>query len=130
HAEELEEPAPTTAEQAVPWLIGVILLLAGLVIVLLALIFAGDASLGGGAAGPSNSQVAVVTTSSPTATPSATPAPTVAPTPGASRSVEPTPTPLLVPEYGPLEMVYLGRSAPLAHIFLLRHDFTLEQEPV
>ena len=32
-----------------PWLIGVILLLAGMVIVLLALIFAGDASLGGGA---------------------------------------------------------------------------------
>ena len=43
--ELLEEP--TTAEQAVPWLIGVILLLAGMVIVLLALIFAGDASLGG-----------------------------------------------------------------------------------
>ena len=45
--DELAEDA-TTAEQAVPWLIGVILLLAGMVIVLLALIFAGDASLGGG----------------------------------------------------------------------------------
>ena len=50
--DELAEEA-TTAEQAVPWLIGVILLLAGMVIVLLALIFAGDASLGGGGAGGS-----------------------------------------------------------------------------
>ena len=58
--DELAEEA-TTAEQAVPWLIGVILLLAGMVIVLLALIFAGDASLGGGAGGsPTPSAVAFV----------------------------------------------------------------------
>ncbi|MGH2457108.1 MAG: hypothetical protein ACRDHD_12730, partial [Candidatus Limnocylindria bacterium] len=39
---------PTTAEQAVPWLIGIILALAGMVIVLLALIFTSpDGAVGG-----------------------------------------------------------------------------------
>jgi len=125
-----ELAAPTIAEQAVPWLIGVILLLAGMVIVLLALIFAGDGSLGGSALSPSSSPTlaAVVPTDSTPA--SATP--DAAPSTGAAStaSPEPTSTPAPVPEYGPLEMVYQGRSAALAPIYLLRRDFTVEDEPV
>ncbi|HVM25324.1 MAG TPA: hypothetical protein VM253_08000, partial [Candidatus Limnocylindrales bacterium] len=120
--------AASTAEQAVPWLIGVILLLAGMVIVLLALIFAGDASLGGaGAASPSPSLAAVLTDEDATPTPTATPVPTV--TAGASPTAEATPTPAPGPQYGPLEMVYQGRSAALAPIYLLRRDFTVEGDP-
>ena len=130
-AEELEEAeaVPTTAEQAVPWLIGAILLLAGMVIVLLALIFAGDASLGGGGAGPSGSADAAIPSGSAEPTDEPTPTPEPSPSAAPSASVAPTPTPLAIPEYGPLEMVYLGRSAPLAHIFLLRHDFTVQADP-
>lgn len=120
---------PTTAEQAVPWLIGVILLLAGMVIVLLALIFAGDASLGSEIPVPSGSSLAVVPSGSQPATARATPRPTNDASAEPSTSVAPTPTPLAIPEYGPLEMVYLGRSAALAHIYLLHHDFTVVGEP-
>jgi WD40 repeat protein len=59
----------------------------------------------------------------------ATPTPRSTASAAPSVSSVPTPTPLAIPEYGPLEMVYLGRSAPLAHIFLLRHDFTVQGEP-
>ncbi len=112
----------TTAEQAVPWLIGVILLLAGMVIVLLALIFAGDASLGGVGAGSSESPAATPSVSAPaTAVPSATSAPSV--------SVAPTPTPVPAPVYGALEMVYQGRDEALAPIYLLRSDFSAEAAP-
>jgi hypothetical protein len=126
--EDLEDQ-PTTAEQAVPWLIGFILLLAGMVIVLLALIFAGDESLAGAGSSPSPTNVAVVTPPSGAPSPSlaATPAPT--PTPAPSISVAATPTPLPIPEYGPLEVVYQGRSAALAPIYLLRRDFTVEADP-
>ncbi|MEO5986601.1 MAG: hypothetical protein ABIW50_08680 [Candidatus Limnocylindria bacterium] len=116
------EEEPTTAEQAVPWLIGIILLLAGMVIVLMALIFAGDASVGSSGAVPSGSEaipthdlVGASSSETPTATPAAT-SPTAAP------SSSPTLPP--VPEYGALEMVYQGRSAALAPIYLLRRDFT------
>jgi dipeptidyl aminopeptidase/acylaminoacyl peptidase len=94
--------------------------------VLLALIFAGEESFGAGASpSPSNAAVVVVTGSpEPSATPSpATPSATEAATP------EPTATPVPLPEYGPLEMVYQGRAAALAPIYLLRHDFTVEEEP-
>ncbi|HEX5040370.1 MAG TPA: hypothetical protein VFW95_09565 [Candidatus Limnocylindria bacterium] len=116
--------APSTAEQAVPWLIGLILLLAGMVIVLLALIFAGDASLGGAAAGPSGSgdpspSLMVGALASQSTDPSASAAPSAAA----------TPTPVPVPQYGPLEMVYQGRSAALAPIYLLRRDFTIDEDP-
>jgi len=122
------EARPSTAEQAVPWLIGFILLLAGMVIVLLALIFAGEESLGAGASpSPSNATVVVVTGS---AAPSATPAPaTPSATLAATPEPEPAPTPIPLPEYGPLEMVYQGRAAALAPIYLLRHDFTVEEDP-
>ncbi|HEU5326385.1 MAG TPA: hypothetical protein VFV59_10930, partial [Candidatus Limnocylindria bacterium] len=129
-ADEDAEPATSTAEQAVPWLIGVILLLAGMVIVLLALIFAGDASLAGGGVEPSGSALAVVDpggSGEAAATPSPTPVATRTPAP--SVSTAPTPTPLAMPDYGPLEMVYQGRSAALAAIYLLHRDFTTEDEP-
>ena len=129
--EVVEEP--TTAEQAVPWLIGVILLLAGMVIVLLALIFAGDASLGGGAdATPSPTiAVAIVPNSTDEPSASADPSPTArpSPSPSARASAEPSPSAAAVPEYGALEMVYQGRSAPLEPIYLLRRDFTEEGDP-
>lgn len=118
------EERPSTAEQAVPWLIGVILLLAGMVIVLLALIFAGDASLGGGGAAPSDSTLAVIPSleASPSAEPTATP--TAAPTQSPVASAEATPSASPGPVFGPLEMVYQGRSAALAPIYLLQRDFT------
>jgi hypothetical protein len=124
--EEAPEEVPTTAEQAVPWLIGLILLLAGMVIVLLALIFAGDASLGGAAVGPSAS-ASPDPSGSADSFRSASPSSGTSAAPSASTAA--TPTPLAIPEYGALEMVYLGRSAPLAHIYLLRHDFTQTGEP-
>jgi len=125
-ADEDLDATPSTAEQAVPWLIGFILLLAGMVIVLLALIFAGDDSMGAGEASPSPSNLAAALTGSPDPTPSnrpATPSPSSAPTP----TPAPSPTPL--PAYGPLEMVYQGRATALAPIYLLRRDFTAEEEP-
>ncbi|HUF06581.1 MAG TPA: hypothetical protein VMP86_04235 [Candidatus Binatia bacterium] len=112
----------TTAEQAVPWLIGVILLLVGMVIVLLALIFAGDASLGGVGAAPSKG---------PAVTPSASAVATVVPsvTPVPSVSVVPASTPVPAPVYGALELVYQGRDEALAPIYLLRADFSVEAAP-
>ena len=120
------EAQPSTAEQAVPWLIGFILLLAGMVIVLLALIFAGDGSLGAGDASPSPSNAVAIVSDTPEPKPSMR---TVAPTPTTAPTTEPTPTPVPLPEYGPLEMVYQGRATALAPIYLLRHDFTVEEEP-
>jgi len=138
------EDRPSTAEQAVPWLIGVILLLAGMVIVLLALIFTGDGSLGGAGTGaPSDSALAAIPSAdlvrSVMPTPTSTPTPTRTPTPTSSAEAtaepsaeaiaEPTPAPDSVPDYGALEMVYLGRSEARAPIYLLRRDFTADEEP-
>ena len=113
---------PTTAEQAVPWMIGLILALAGIVIVLLALIFTFPGGLAASATPtptvtpqPSLAPSGGVATSGEPS-PSASPSPTEAATPG------PSPTP--APVYGPLEMVYLGRPSALAPIYLLRRDFS------
>jgi hypothetical protein len=108
---------PTTAEQAVPWLIGLILALTGMVIVLLALIFVGPDGTGlNGSPTPSPQQ-----SSSVSAQPSesASVAPTQAPT------ASPTPA----PTYGPLEMTYLARSTANAPTYLYRHDFTTTDDP-
>jgi len=115
---------PSTAEQAVPWLIGLILLLAGMVIVLLALIFAGDASLGGAAVLPSGSG-----NPSPSLMAGSLGSPSPRPSTSAAPSVAATPTPVPGPQYGPLEMVYQGRSTALAPIYLLRRDFTIDEDP-
>ncbi|MGZ8562485.1 MAG: hypothetical protein ACXWWU_02580 [Candidatus Limnocylindria bacterium] len=101
---------PTTAEQAVPWLIGVVLALSGIVVVLLALIFVGPEGVAG------------VPTPSPSASapePTATPTP-VPPTP--SPTVGPTASP--PPVFGALDMTYLGHSTAASPIRLLRHDFS------
>jgi hypothetical protein len=123
-----ERRQPTTAETVVPWLIGVILLLTGMVIVLLALIFTSDNGLLAGLVSPSPAASGIIGLSpsaDPAGGPSGTPAASTASTPNPSTTSAP-----VIPTYGPLEMVYLGRSAPLAHIYLLQHDFTADEKPV
>ena len=110
HKRDGDRRRPTTAEQAVPWLIGAILALSGIVVVLLALIFVGPEGV---AALPTPSPSASVP--EPTATPTPVP-PTPSPTPG------PTVSP--PPAFGALDMVYLGRSTSASPIRLLRHDFS------
>nr|MBA2634723.1 hypothetical protein [Chloroflexota bacterium] len=126
---EMPEEQPSTAEQAVPWLIGLILLLAGMVIVLLALIFSGDPSLS--AANPSASNaVALLPSGAPgvDASPTSTAAPRTSGAPGASAA--PSPTPMVLPEYGALEMIFQGRNTALAPIYLLMDDFTNADPPL
>jgi hypothetical protein len=120
---------PTTAEQAVPWMIGIILALTGMVIVLLALIFSSPNGLVAGE--PSSTPLSATPTDGSTepsaapsegaASPSAEPSASSEPTPG------PSPTP--PPTWGPLEMVYLGRPTTSAPIYLLRRDFSEEANP-
>lgn len=113
---------PSTAEQAVPWLIAVILALAGIVIVLLALIFSSD---GGQLSGlPQSSAVGVVDGAqhSATPTPRATPAHSASASPSATPS-SPEATPAPGPAYGPLEMVYLSRGTTAGPIHLFHRDF-------
>ncbi len=110
---------PTTAEQAVPWLIGLILALTGIMVVLVALIFTGPEGLVVGLATPS-----------PTPIPSIAVTPT--PEPSATLSPEPTErvTPSPPPTFGPLEMTYLGRSATGKPFSLWRRDFSTENDPI
>ena len=116
----------TTAEQAVPWLIGIILALAGMVIVLLALIFT---SPGGLVAGQS-------ATPTPTVVASVRPSPTGLVAGGPSDSAEPSATPPEAsptpsqppPTYGALEMVYLGRQSGTAPVYLLNRDFSKRKQ--
>jgi hypothetical protein len=121
---------PTTAEQAVPWLIGIILALAGMVIVLLALIFTSP-----------NGLMAADPSASPTANSAASGSEVPSPSgpiggPGPVDSGEPSPapqetpvaTPTEPPTYGPLEMVYLGRQSAVAPVYLLRRDFSKRRE--
>ena len=122
----------TTAEQAVPWLIGIILALAGMVIVLLALIFSSPNGLMAGQGSPTPSPT-------PSAEASVQPTPSgpiggvasgsesAAPSASAEPSVSPTPSE--PPAYGALEMVYLGRPSPVAPIYLLRKDFSKRKDP-
>jgi hypothetical protein len=97
-----------------------------MVIVLLALIFAGDESLGAVGPGASASESAAPSRSV-VPSPSATAQASASPAPSASQAAEATSAP--APEFGPLEMVYQGRAAALAPIYLLHHDFTTEEEP-
>jgi hypothetical protein len=122
-----ERRRPTTAEQAVPWMIGIILALAGMVIVLVALIFTFPGGLAGGAS-PTPTPIASLP-------PSQAPGPSMTgdslePTPSSAPTATPpaTPTPTPVPAYGALEMVYLGRPSALAPIYLLRRDFSKDAD--
>jgi hypothetical protein len=117
-----ERRRPTTAEQAVPWLIGLLLALAGIVIVLLALIFTAPDGVGElGSPTPLPSAATSVPSPSTPTEPTVAPSPTPLPTP--------TPSPTPAPVYGALEMVYLGRQSALAPIYILRHDFTTTAAP-
>lgn len=118
---------PTTAEQAVPWLIGLILALAGMVVLLIALILSGPDALIGST--PSTSPTPAPSLAASSA-PEPTPVPTLEPAPTGSPTDEPTPvaTPSPLPTYGPLEMVYLGRQTTTAPIYLLRREFSTSAE--
>lgn len=120
-----ERRRPTTAEQAVPWMIGVILALAGMVIVLLALIFTFPGGLTGSASPTPTASGEPSTAESQIAVASGQPSASAEPTP----TPVPTPTPTPVPEYGALEMVYLGRPSGVAPIYLLRRDFSVDEDP-
>jgi hypothetical protein len=113
-----ERRRPTTAEQAVPWLIGLILALAGVCVVLLALIFTGPQGL--------------VAIASPTPSPSTTPSASIAATPSASPSVSSSPqaTASPPPSFGPLEMVYIGEKTAGGQNTLLRRDFSTKTAAV
>jgi hypothetical protein len=114
---------PTAAEQAVPWLIGLVLALAGMLIVLLALIFSSNEGLlpAYGAASPSPTPGATAT---PRPTP--TPEPSLEPSP----SVAPTPTPEPTPAFAPLEIVFMQRTSEAGPIHLFSHDFASSTAPV
>jgi hypothetical protein len=104
-------------------MIGVILALAGILIVLLALIFTAPEGMLGLTASPSPSGTLTGVLPTDTGEATRTPRPTQGgATPTEHPTVAPTATPL--PEYGPLEMVYLGRPSALEPIYLLRRDFS------
>jgi hypothetical protein len=65
---------------------------------------------------------------SSTARPSSAPSSTPQPSPSGG-SPAPSDEAVAGPEYGPIEMVYQGRSAALAPIFLLHREFTTQEEP-
>jgi hypothetical protein len=117
---------PTTAEQAVPWLIGLILALTGIVIVLLALIFTSPGGLVAGDPTATPLPSASKAADSPSTEPSGAVVESPSTEASASASAEPTPgpSPTPAPTYGALEMVYLGRPSGTAPIYLLRRDFT------
>jgi hypothetical protein len=114
---------PTRAEQAVPWLIGLVLALSGMMIVLLALIFSSNEGL-----------LPAYGTPSPEPTPDASPTPRPTPTPepsvDPSASVAPTPTPEPSHAYPPLEIVFMQRTAQTGPAHLYVHDFAAQASPV
>ena len=113
---------PTTAEQAVPWLIGLVLALAGMLIVMLALIFSSTDGLlpAFGSASPEPS-LALTPTPRPTRTPEPSPEPAV--------SLEPTPTPEPTPAFAPLEIVFMQRTSTSGPVHLFSHDFAGQETP-
>jgi hypothetical protein len=119
-----ERRRPTTAEQAVPWLVGAVLALAGIVIVLLALIFS-DANGGFGGATPEPTPLAFQSAST-----APSPSPSTAPSSKPTPSVKASPAPTKPPSYGSLEMLYLTRPTAFAASELLRDDFASSAGPV
>jgi hypothetical protein len=111
---------PTAAEQAVPWLIGLVLALAGMLIVLLALVFSSTDGLLPAYGSPT-----------PDPTPARTPPPTPTPEPSvsASPSLEPTPTPEPSPAWPPLEIVFMQRISESGPTHLFTHDFASQDTP-
>lgn len=117
---------PTTAELAVPWLIGIILLLIGMVIVLVALLLTTESQ--GGVLSPTGTAASGVAGS--TGTPGViAPSPSEAPI-GGPLSTSPPPTPTPGPQFGDLEIAFLARELPAAPISVLRDDFGNEEAAV
>ncbi len=114
---------PTRAEQAVPWLIGLVLALSGMMIVLLALIFSSNEGLLPAYGTPSPE---------PSVGPAATPRPTPTPEPSLqpSASAEPSPTPVPGPAYPPFEVVFMQRTSAAGPTHLFTHDFAGQAAPV
>ena len=111
-----ERRRPTTAEQAVPWLIGLVLALTGIVIVLLALIFT-DAN--GGFAAEASQTPSLEPSLAASVPASATASRTGVPSPSPSATPAPTPP----PTYGALEVLYLARANGVGVSKLFRDDF-------
>ncbi len=111
---------PTTSEQAVPWLIGLVLALAGMTIVLLALIFSSD-----------NGLLPAYGTSSPSPTLAQTPRPqpSPSPTPEATVTPDPTATPAPTPAFAPLEILFMQRTSKSGPSHLFSHDFAGQATP-
>ncbi|HET9497471.1 MAG TPA: hypothetical protein VFP83_04030 [Candidatus Limnocylindria bacterium] len=115
---------PTRAEQAVPWLIGLVLALSGMMIVLLALIFSSNEGLLPAYGTPSPEP------SIEAATPRPRPTPSLEPSLEPSPSVEPTPTPVPAPTYPPFEVVFMQRTSASGPTHLFTHDFAGQAAPV
>jgi hypothetical protein len=98
------------------------------VIVLLALIFTAPEGLLGGTGSPSPSGSAAGLLPSGSGGRSSAALPSETPEPTATTEATPGPTATPLPEYGALEMVYLGRPSALAPIYLLRRDFSEQAE--
>jgi hypothetical protein len=113
---------PTAAEQAVPWLIGLVLALAGMLIVLLALVFSSNEGLLPAYGSPEPSPTPARTPPPPTPTPE--------PSVEASASLAPTPTPAPTPAFPPLEIVFMQRTSDAGPIHLFTHDFAGSVAPV
>jgi hypothetical protein len=111
----------TTAEQAVPWLIGLVLALAGILIVLLALVFSSTDGLLPSYGSPSPSPTTAMTPLPPTPTPE--------PTLDASPSLEPTATPESTPAFAPLEIIFMQRTSSSGPTHLFSHDFASQTSP-
>jgi hypothetical protein len=109
---------PTTAEQAVPWLIGLLLALTGIVVVLMALIFIGPEGVTG--------------LPSPSPSASASVQPSISEVASASPSEAPSTTPNATPEpvFGALEMTYQDRATGNSPIRVSRRDFSTTTDPV
>ncbi len=129
-AGEMEEPwdvkldgnrrRPTTAEQAVPWLIGLVLALAGMLIVLLALIFS-----------TTDGALTAFGTPTPEPTSAMTPRPTPSPrpTPEGTPTPEPSPSAAPTPAFAPLEIVFMQRISESGPVHLFSHDFAVQDTP-
>jgi hypothetical protein len=100
------------------------------VIVLMALIFTAPDGLLASTSSPSPSEEPSVPAVLPSGEPTgqAQASPSVLPSASSQPTGSPPPTATPAPEYGPLEMVYLGRPSAVAPVYLLRRDFSRRQD--
>lgn len=126
---QFDRRKPTSAELAVPWLIGIILLLVGLIVLLIILLFNEEDPAIGRRAMPSSTVSVGGTT-----VPRSSPAPGASLAPGASPTPRPIGGPVETPRgpspapfaFGETELAYLARAEPLSPITLMRDDFSTD----